>query len=124
MRLVLDLKAFNNVPLRGGFLIVEVRITAQSLLDPLGRPATAQTLIRGNKFQILLREGLDKKEVSISLYHEILEAATVATEDPPESVMELNEGDFENAARSAHEQYGSVSPRTLNEMLAKFGFED
>jgi hypothetical protein len=38
--------------------------------------------------------------------------------------MELNEGHFENAARSAHAQYGTVSPRTLNEMLAKFGFED
>ena len=124
MRLVLDLTAFNNIPLRGGFLIVDVRITAQLLLDPLGRPATAQTLIRGNKFHILLREGMDDAEVSISLYHEVLEAATVAAENPPESVMEFNEGDFENAARSAHAQYGIVSPQTLNEMLAKFGFED
>jgi hypothetical protein len=37
--------------------------------------------------------------------------------------MEFNEGDFENAARSAHAQYGIVCPRKLNEMLAQFGFE-
>jgi hypothetical protein len=124
IRFVLDLRAFNNFPLRGGFLIVEVRITSQPLLDPLGRPAAAQTLIRSNQFHILLRDGMDETELSISLYHEILEAATVAAENPPESVMEFNEGDFENAARSAHAQYGIVSGRTLNEMLAKFGFED
>ena len=66
---------------------------------------------------------MDEAEVSISLYHEILEAATVAAQNPPESVVEFNEGDFESAARSAHAQYGIVSPRTLNEMLAKFGFK-
>ncbi len=121
---MLDLTVFNNVALRGGFLIAEVRITAQSLCDPLGRPAIAQTLIRGNKFYILLREGMDEAGVSISLYHEVLEAATVAAEEPPDSVMELNEGGFENAARSAHAQHGTVTPRALNEMLAQFGFED
>jgi hypothetical protein len=120
---VLDLAAFQNVSLRGGFLILEVRITAQSLLDPLGRPAAAQTLIRGNHFHILLLEGMDEAEFSISLYHEVLEAATVAAEKPPESVMEFNEGDFEQSARSAYSQYGIVSPATLNEMLEKFGFE-
>lgn len=102
---------------------MEVRLTSQSLLDPLGRPASAQTLIRGNRFHILLREGMDEGELSVSLYHEILEAATVAAQNPPESVMEFNEGDFENAARSAHAQYGIVCPRKLNEMLAQFGFE-
>ncbi|MGH7970701.1 MAG: hypothetical protein ACREIC_18395 [Limisphaerales bacterium] len=72
------------------------------MLDPLGRPAAAQTLIRGSQFRIALREGMDEEETSISLYHEVLEAATVAAEDPPESVMEFNEGDFEESARSAH----------------------
>lgn len=120
----LELSAFNHIDLRGGFSIVEVRFASQSLLDPLGRPAAAQTLIRGNQFYIALREGMDEEEVSISLYHEVLEAATVAAADPPDSVIEFNEGDFEEAARFAHTRYGLVSPRTLNEMLENFGFKD
>lgn len=122
--LVLNLAAFRDIPLRGGFSMVEVRLTAQSLLDPLGRPAAAQTLIRGNQFHIVLREGMDEEELSVSLYHETLEAATVAAENPPESVMQFNEGDFENSARAAHARYGTASPASLNEMLENFGFED
>lgn len=120
---VLDLTAFSNIPLRGGFSVVEVRLTSHSLLDPLGRPAAAQTLIRGNRFHIALREGMDDEELSVSLYHEVLEAATVAAQNPPQLVVELNEGDFERSARSAHARYGIASPGSLNEMLANFGFE-
>ncbi|HEY5915257.1 MAG TPA: hypothetical protein VJA21_32080 [Verrucomicrobiae bacterium] len=121
---MLNLAQFRNIPLRGGFSIVEVRLTSRSLLDPLGRPAAAQTLIQGNQFHIVLREGMDEEEFSVSLYHEILEAATVAAENPPESVMEFNEGDFEESARSAHARYGMASATSLNEMLEYFGFED
>ena len=45
------------------------------------------------------RAGFCERELSISLYHEILEAATVASLHPPDSVMEFNEGDFERAAQ-------------------------
>jgi hypothetical protein len=121
---VLDLAAFENLCLCGGFLLVEARRTHQFLLDPIGRPAAAQTLIRGRCLYIRLRDDMDEKELSISLYHEVLEAATLAAENPPEAVMEFNEGDFERAARAAQEQYGIASPRTLNEMLAGFGFRE
>jgi len=120
---VLDLAAFENLRLCGGFLLMEARRTHQFLLDPIGRPAAAQTIIRGRCLYIRLRDDMDDKELSISLYHEVLEAATVAAENPPESVMEFNEGDFEKAARAAQEQYGIASPRTLNEMLAESGFK-
>ena len=83
---VLDLAAFENLGLRGGFVIVEIRLTSQFLLDPLGRPATAQTVIRGYRFHISLRQALSEAQLSISLYHEVLEAATVAAEHPPQSV--------------------------------------
>jgi hypothetical protein len=73
---------------------------------------------------IALREGMGEEELSISLYHEVLEATTVAAENPPEAVMELNESDFEESARSAHAKYGIASPTSHNEMLEKFGFED
>lgn len=59
----------------------------------------------------------------MSLYHEVLEAATVAAENPPESVMDFNEGDFEESARSAHARYGMASPRSVNEMFENFGLK-
>ncbi|SPE57089.1 hypothetical protein SBV1_2630005 [Verrucomicrobia bacterium] len=121
---VLDLAAFQNLALRGGFLIAEVRLTSQFLLDPLGRPAAAQTIIRGSRFHIFLRSDLNEAELSISLYHEVLEAATVAGDQPPESVLEFNERDFERAARSAHTRLGAASAEHLNQMLAEFGFQD
>ena len=71
---------------------------------------------------MLLRADLDERELSVSLYHEVLEAATVAAEDPPDAVMELNEGDFEQAAQAAHARYGIATPETLNQLLAEFGF--
>ena len=68
--------------------------------------------------------GMNEAELSISLYHEVLEAATVAAENAPERVVEFNEGDFEEAARSAHTRYGIASARTISEMLENFGFKD
>jgi len=37
-------------------------------------------------------------------------------------MIEFNEGHFEQAAQSAHARMGIASPRTLNQMLADFGF--
>lgn len=119
---MLDLAPFQNLQLRGGFVIAEVHLTAQPLLDPLERAAAAQTIIRGNRFHILLRADLDQREPSISLYHEVLEAATVALDHPPDKVVEFNEGAFEGAAQAAHARLGPASPKTLNQMLADFGF--
>lgn len=119
---VLDLGPFEQVRLRGGFTLAEVRLTAKPLLDPLDRAATAQTVIRGKRFHIFPRADLDERELSVSLYHEVLEAATVATDRPPDTVIEFNEGDFEQAAQAAHVRLGIATPETLNRMLAEFGF--
>jgi hypothetical protein len=119
---VIDLAPFQNLQLRGGFLIVTVGLTAEPLLDPIERAAVAQTIIRGNKFWISLRADLDEREISISLYHEVLEAATLAAAHPPSTLCEFNEGDFEHAAQNAHSRLGLVSPEKLNAFLAEFGF--
>jgi hypothetical protein len=121
---VLDLTPFQNLPLRGGFLLVEARLTARPLLDPIERAATAETLIRGRKFFVSLRADLDERELSISLYHEVLEAATVGSDCPPDPLPDFNEGDFERAARAAHERWGNASASTLNLLLAEFRFLD
>jgi hypothetical protein len=82
---VLGLAPFQRLSLQGGFLLVEAQLTAAPLLDPLERAATAQTVIRGTRFHLLLRADLVEQELSISLYHEVLEAATVAAAAAPAS---------------------------------------
>jgi hypothetical protein len=62
--------------------------------------------------------------VSISLYHEILEAATVAAATPPASVATFNERDFERAAREAHAKLGPATAENLDRMLQSFGFRE
>jgi hypothetical protein len=52
---VLDLAPFQNLTLRGGFVLVETQLTAQPLLDPIERAADALTVIRGTRFHIYLR---------------------------------------------------------------------
>jgi hypothetical protein len=71
-------------------------------VDALGREAAAQTRVTGREFRLRIRPGLSDEELSVTLYHEILEAAAVARWPAPASVMEFNEGDFERAAKAAH----------------------
>ena len=100
MNAVIDLSAFQNLRLRGDFKII--------------REAVARTRIVGLDFDLLIRAGLSQRELSVTLYHEILEAAGRS--------RELNEGDFDRAAYQAHEQFGEVSPQNLDRMLQLYGF--
>jgi len=120
---MIDPNAFSGVRLRGGYIIVGISITAAPSLDPLGRAVIAQTRITGRKFHITILYATDEKECSVSIYHEILEAMTVASENPPTSVIDFNEGDFERAGYQAHEQFGPVSSENLNRMLQFYGFQ-
>ena len=121
---MIDPSSFENVVLRGGFTIVRVEFTGEPLVDAIGREAIAQTQIVGRKLHLLIRSGLSDKELSVTLYHEILEAVTVACLDPPATVLEFNEGDFERAGYEAHEQLGAASPENLNRMLQSYGFRE
>ncbi|PYJ86214.1 MAG: hypothetical protein DME22_06120 [Verrucomicrobia bacterium] len=119
---MIDAASFRNVRLRGGYVIAEIEFTREPLVDALGREAAAQTRIVGNEFRLMIRADLDEQELSITLYHEILEAASVASLHPPSAVAEFNEGDFERAAQTWHEKLGVVTPEKLNDMLQSFGF--
>ena len=111
------LEEFAGRQVRGGFTIVRLEISAARLIDALGREAIARTHIVGRQFSITIRAGLSDKELSVTIYHEILEAATVASIDPPEAVRSFNEGDFERAAYQAQEKFGQVSPANVDLML-------
>ena len=48
----------------------------------------------------------------------------MASDDPPESIMDFNEADFDAAAYAAHAEFGPASPATLNHMLRFHGFDE
>ena len=119
---MIPLTQFDNLPLRGGFIISRVRRSQEPLVDALGREAVAETRVTGQRFELVLSAGQSDEELSVSLYHEILEAAAVACHDPPASVINFNEGDFEQAAQLMHTTLGEASPDNLDRMLQHFGF--
>lgn len=119
---MIDIKQFKNLRLQGGFIITDIELTDAPIVDALGREAIAQTRTIVREFRLLIRSGLSAEELSITLYHEILEAASVASANPPAAVMDFNEADFEQAARSAHGRWGNASLTNLNLMLQFHGF--
>ena len=118
--------------LRGRFLTCADKIRLVQLIlfpaqhppivDAIGREAVAQTSAIAGNFRLLIRGGLSEEELSITLYHEILEAASVALAEPPASVMDFNKLDFERAARQAPGRWGNTSPANLNLLLQFHGF--
>lgn len=119
---MIDPRTFQNLRLRGGFTIVRLEITDEPLIDAIGREAVARTAIIGSEFYITIRGGLTDEELSVTLYHEILEAMTVASENPPSGVRMFNESDFEQAAYRAHNELGEASSATIDRMLQSHGF--
>jgi hypothetical protein len=119
---MIDLASITNVRLRGGFVLVEIEFTPEPIVDALGRDALAQTRVVGREFRLLVRSSLPEHELSITLYHEVLEGASVAIAHPPDSVMDFNEGDFERAARAAHVRWGNASAPNLSRLLQFYGF--
>ncbi|MBM3853892.1 MAG: hypothetical protein FJ399_12165 [Verrucomicrobia bacterium] len=106
----------------GGFIIRAIELTNARIEDPLGREAIAQTQVVAREFRLLVRSGLSEEEFSVTLYHEILEAACVAVADPPLAVVDFNEAGFERAARTSHARWGNASLMNLNLMLQFHGF--
>jgi hypothetical protein len=120
----MDVTPFDHLKLLGGFIILHVEVSHEPLIDAIGREALARTSILGREFEITLCPGLSEKELSVTLYHEVLEAAAVASDDPPECLIEFNEGDYDAAAYAAHDLFGPASPMALNLMLQSHGFRE
>jgi hypothetical protein len=117
-----EFSSIQGTRLPDGYLIESLQFLEEPLLDPAGRPAVALTRIVGRELRVVLSARLNDQEKSVSLYHEILEAMTVAVAAPPPSVVDFNEADFERAGYDAHERFGPASPETLNRMLQFYGF--
>ena len=119
---MIDLRQFKNLRLHGGFTIKGIELTKAPIVDAIGREAVAQTSTIVREFRLLIRAGLSEAELSITLYHEILEAAAVAVANPPDNMIDFNEADFERAAREAHGRWGNASAANLNLLLQFHGF--
>lgn len=119
---MMDVKRLVGVKLCGGFRIAAIEVSAEPLTDAIGRDAVAQTTISGREFRILIQPGLDEHELSVTLYHEVLEAASVGANECPGQVIEFNEADFERAAQAAHQRLGPANAANLNQMLEEYGF--
>jgi hypothetical protein len=114
--------SFRAMRLPGGYTLVFVEFVQGPLWDAAGRPALARSSITGKEIQISILDELSEEEKSVSIYHEILEAMAVAAVEPPDRVMEFNEGDFEESAYAAYNQYGPAAPDSLLAMLQFYGF--
>jgi hypothetical protein len=119
---MIDTDSFRNARLQGGFVIAIVEFTDEPLVDAAGREAVAKTGITGDRFEIVIRAGLEGRELSVTLYHEILEAAAVASSTAPQSVLEFGEADFERVASAMHDTLGEASVENVNRMLRLHGF--
>lgn len=79
----MDLDQFNNLPLRGGLVLVSITVEHEPMTDAMNRVALARTTIIGNEIRIeLAASHAGGDEFSVSLYHEVLEAAAVASAAP------------------------------------------
>lgn len=117
-----DFDAYLGLALRGGFLLKSIVSKDAPMTDALNRHALARTVITAMTFEMNISSQLSPEEISVTLYHEILEAAAIASADPPSSVCQLNEAGFESAAQQMHVNLGMVTPAKLNQMLELFGF--
>lgn len=119
---MIETTAFQNAHLPGGLVIEEIEFLSVPMVGGIGRPATARTIINQGRLRIHLQAGADDTEFSVSLYHEVLETATVWADDPPLEVIQFNEGDFERTVREAYKRLEPASPRTLRLLLKNHGF--
>jgi hypothetical protein len=121
---MIDLNFIRGLRLSSGFTIISIELSSDPLKDALSRPAIAKTQISGLNLLITIRSRLSDEECSVTIYHEILEAMTVAIDHPPDTVIHFNENDFERAAYDAQNRFGFASPKSLNRMLQFYGFKE
>ncbi len=120
---VIDLEALCNRPLRGGYLIESICLADEPILDVIGRPALGENTVCGLRFRIAMIAGLDDRELSVTLYHEVLEGAFVGCwTQLPAAMLCLNEAGIDAVAYQMHDRYGAASVENLDRMLRDMGF--
>jgi hypothetical protein len=120
----LNLAEFRDLKLPQGFTLLGVELVDDPMRDAIGRPALARAVIEGHTLSIEIAAAQTPDELSVSIYHELLEAMTVGVQSPPRAVWNLNEAGFEQAAQDAHRLHGLANPRNVLIFLSDYGFTD
>lgn len=120
----MDLEQFNDLQLPQGFRLLGVETAEAPMLDAIGRPALARAVIENSTVSIYVAADQSPAEISVSIYHELLEAMTVGVPSPPIDVCDLNEAGFEQAAKDAHRRHGLANSSSVLIFLREFGFTD
>jgi hypothetical protein len=118
-----DLGSFSNAPLVGGYSIESITVVEGKL--GTGGASLGQTTIhpiRSGKMTIQLAPGQSAVEQSVSIYHEVLEAAALDAKNPPMMLLDLSEAEFDMLAYMAYEQFGTATVENLNRLLHAVGF--
>ncbi len=120
----LDLSTFRNAQLRGGTSIESITISEGPIVDVSGGPAFGHTStnLGTGAMEIEIALGLSPEEQSITIYHEVIEVASLQAKQPPPAVLDLSEQEIDLVANMAHEQYGLATVETLNKLLRDLGF--
>ena len=118
-----DLNSFRDLLLPQGFRLLRIELVADPMLDAIGRPALAKATIENRTIAIQLAAGQTSEEMSVSIYHEVLEAMTIGVPFPPSAVRDFTEAAFEQAAKRAHRQHGLASKASVITFLYEHGFE-
>ena len=72
--------------------------------------------------KIEIAPGLSSEEQLITIYHEVIEVASLQAKQPPPTGLDLSEQEIDLLAKMAHEQYGLATVETLNHLLRDLGF--
>ena len=115
----MNLAAFRGLQLPNGFTLLKIELVAPPMSDAIGRPALARAVVEGDTVSIDLVADQTSDELSVSIYHELLEALTVGVPSPPQAVCDLNEAGFEKAAQDAHHRHGLANPHNVLEPIPK-----
>jgi hypothetical protein len=120
----LDLSTFRNAQLRGGTSIESITMSEEPIVDVSGGPALGHTStnLGTGAMEIEIAPGLSPEEQSITIYHEVIEVASLQAKQPPPTVLDLSEQEIDLLAKTAHEQYGLATVETLNHLLRDLGF--
>jgi len=54
---VIDINQFKNLRLHGGFIITDIELTEDPIVDAIGREAIAQTSAIAGRFRLFIRSG-------------------------------------------------------------------
>lgn len=120
----MDVTQFSDLQLPQGFVLHSIELARAPMRDAIGRPALAKAIIESHAISIELAADQAADELSVSIYHELLEAMTVGVASPPPAVCDLNEAGFERAAQDAHRRHGLANPRSVLAFLHEFGFTE